>query len=86
MIVEMDAEIICRALNSEGTDASPFGLIIVDCKFLFCSFIDISFCFVRRSANKAAHALTKAAYSMSEVIYWDFCPEFLSIVIDFDLS
>uniref|UniRef100_A0A803Q5Q9 Uncharacterized protein n=1 Tax=Cannabis sativa TaxID=3483 RepID=A0A803Q5Q9_CANSA len=40
---------------------SPYGHILYDCKNLIAGFVDVSFNFVKRSANEVAHALARSS-------------------------
>lgn len=69
ILVESDALLIVKALNSFSPDSSSsVGLIVEDCISLaleiHCFFL---FVFVRRSANQVTHALVKAFVSLSDL-------------------
>lgn len=63
-VFETDSQVLARACK--GTSGrSYFDTIVRDCIELFQYFEEVLVRFSHRSANRAAHALTKAAYSMS---------------------
>ncbi|CAH9075972.1 unnamed protein product [Cuscuta epithymum] len=83
--VESDAS---RAISEikKHTSFSSFGLIAEDIRELATNFANISFFFTRRSANKLAHSIAKAACSMSYSCSWFYViPSFLSCIFYNDL-
>ncbi|KAK8491137.1 hypothetical protein V6N12_047576 [Hibiscus sabdariffa] len=58
MIIEGDSLTVIKKLNSDVVDRSLICPIVHDIKILSKDFSIISLCFVRRGANKAAHALS----------------------------
>ncbi|XP_019172074.1 PREDICTED: uncharacterized protein LOC109167507 [Ipomoea nil] len=56
---------VVQAINSMKGDSS-FHLVLNDVKNLLSSFTQVSLCFVRRSANQAAHLLAKQSVSLSD--------------------
>ncbi|XP_073120318.1 uncharacterized protein [Henckelia pumila] len=65
VIVESNALVVINALIHSSGDASSLGLILEDCRVLALDLQSCVFSFARRSTNHAAHALAKAAGSMS---------------------
>ncbi|CAH9141770.1 unnamed protein product [Cuscuta epithymum] len=62
----------------EVSSCSLVGLLRDDIRDLTDSFSFISFCHVRRSANKPAHLLAREACSLSDMQLWvDFPPDFI---------
>lgn len=57
MEIETDSLLVVHALRSSMPLASYLGTVIDECK---ADLMSISILFVKRSANKAAHALAKA--------------------------
>lgn len=64
--MESDCLKVVQALHSSVTLASPFGLIISDCKQLLRDIAEADFCFVKRSANKISHCMARQAYILSD--------------------
>lgn len=60
--VETDCLLLIQALRSNTNLASYFGDIVLECKRLSQMCRNISTVFVKRSANKVAHALARASY------------------------
>ncbi|CAH9133301.1 unnamed protein product [Cuscuta epithymum] len=67
--VETDA-IRAVAEITLGSSCSSIGLLGEDIRDLTKSFMNISFSHIMRSANKTAHALARAACSLSESRSW----------------
>ncbi|KAL4369153.1 hypothetical protein GQ457_05G006010 [Hibiscus cannabinus] len=70
VIIEGDSLIIIKKLNSGKVDRSVVSPIIRDIQTLSQEFDSISFCFVRREANTAAHVLVQECRSFSTPCYW----------------
>lgn len=49
---------------------SPHGHLIDDAKFLMQQFESVSFCFVRREANRVSHILASLVKSSSGMHVW----------------
>ncbi|KAL8134494.1 uncharacterized protein LOC141714729 [Apium graveolens] len=80
-IFETDSQVLVRACKGvEGR--SFFHTIVTDCIDLFQHFEEVSVCFTHRSANGVAHALARAASSMSDYQEWHVnAPAFIRNVI-----
>ncbi|XVF53832.1 hypothetical protein PTKIN_Ptkin05aG0130800 [Pterospermum kingtungense] len=63
VIFESDAKIVVDAVHSSKPNSSKFGLLIKNCSLLLNKDEDYKLCFIRRQANKVAHALARAACS-----------------------
>lgn len=64
---------------------SNFHLIIQECSEILKHFEEVLVTFGHRSANKVAHVLSQAAYSMSDPMEWyNTAPEFICNLIDED--
>ncbi|KAH9786028.1 reverse transcriptase domain-containing protein [Citrus sinensis] len=61
--VEMDNLQVFNALTTNSFSPNGFGLIINDCRALAQSIGDVTFSFVRRSANSAAHFIARVGDS-----------------------
>ena len=80
-VFETDCQVLARACKGVN-GKSYFETIVRDCMELFHHFDEVEVCFARRSANGAAHALARVAYSMSESREWQLnAPEFIHHVI-----
>ncbi|XP_019176443.1 PREDICTED: uncharacterized protein LOC109171818 [Ipomoea nil] len=83
--VETDSQLCIHALRSESF-FSAFGFLIDDVKQVASLLQGVSFAYVRRSANRATHALAREAVSMSGPGEWfDVPPDFLVPFLDYDL-
>lgn len=63
IVIESDCLQLVQALKNTQRSCSPTGLVISDCKKLIQDCPNISFSFVKRSGNKAAHWLARHACS-----------------------
>ncbi|CAH9075012.1 unnamed protein product [Cuscuta epithymum] len=82
--LETDSLQLIKSIQS-GEDESSFGVIVGDIRELSTSFNDITFAHVRRSANRAAHDMAKAADSMSGCHIWfSFHPDCISASLNHD--
>ncbi|KAM6573212.1 hypothetical protein CsatA_017292 [Cannabis sativa] len=61
VVVETDCLIVVQALRTSCEMRSLFGLIIKECKLLLAELRNVSFHFVKRSANVVAHAFARAS-------------------------
>ncbi|KAL8114292.1 hypothetical protein AgCh_021227 [Apium graveolens] len=83
-VFETDSQVLARACKG-GRGRSLFHTIVKDCVDLFQHFEEVSVCFTHRSANRVAHALAKAAHSMSDFQEWlENAPDFIYHVICFE--
>lgn len=57
VLLETDCMKVVQSLRNSLSLASPFGLVIADCKQLMQEIINVAFYFVKRSANRVAHCL-----------------------------
>uniref|UniRef100_A0A803Q518 RNase H type-1 domain-containing protein n=1 Tax=Cannabis sativa TaxID=3483 RepID=A0A803Q518_CANSA len=60
-IIETDCLLVVQALRSTIHTSSLFGEIISDCKVLLTQVSNVSFNFVKRSANVVAHEFARAS-------------------------
>ncbi|KAK8989033.1 hypothetical protein V6N11_030401 [Hibiscus sabdariffa] len=70
VIIEGDSRTVIKKINDGTHDHSIIAPIMADIKELAKYFGAISFCFVRREANKAAHTLTRECRSCQVPCYW----------------
>ena len=74
VIIEMDNLQVFQALIENFSSPNGFGLIIEECRSLAMSLGEVQFSIVRRSANSAAHSVTRAEGSMSGPGEWSHVP------------
>ncbi|KAK9088929.1 hypothetical protein Scep_028011 [Stephania cephalantha] len=84
--VETDAQVVVQALSSNSKDLSYFGSLIDDCTELLTDMLSYKVCFVRRSANLAAHKIAREASSRPGRYEWPVVPSFLIDVLESDLK
>ncbi|GAU14634.1 hypothetical protein TSUD_96980 [Trifolium subterraneum] len=65
VIIESDSKTVIDAISSSQVGISEFSLLISSIKSLLVSNPNFEVKFVKRQANMTAHALARAAYSMS---------------------
>lgn len=84
--VETDALLVIKGLNNATTDSS-FDLVLEDIRLIANDFHNISFAFVKRSANSAAHVLAREAVFNADCRDWlSSPPSFLYDVLVSDSS
>lgn len=84
-IIETDSQVLVNACKGDSGEAL-FGTIVGDCIQLLKHINPVLVKFVYRSANRVAHAMEKASYSMSDVEEWGVTPpEFIMPVLQEDL-
>ncbi|KAH9779367.1 reverse transcriptase domain-containing protein [Citrus sinensis] len=74
VILEMDSLQVFNALHDKTIYPNGFGSIIDDCRALARSLGEVTFSFVRRFANSAAHIMAQVGCSMSGLDEWRFVP------------
>ncbi|XP_019166893.1 PREDICTED: uncharacterized protein LOC109162664 [Ipomoea nil] len=83
--VEMDSQLVCNAIHSVSF-GSAFGNLVDDVKELASEIEDVEFYFVKRSANRAAHCVSREAFSESGCGEWlDSPPSFLVNILHSDI-
>ncbi|XP_019189013.1 PREDICTED: uncharacterized protein LOC109183388 [Ipomoea nil] len=83
--VETDSQLYFNTLRSESF-VSTFGFLTDDVKQVASMLNRVNFAYVKRSANRAVHALTREAVSMSGPEEWlDVPPNYLVPILDYDL-
>lgn len=81
-IFEMDAKSVVDAVHGAQQN-SIFHLIIDECVQILKHFEEVLVIFDHRSANKAAHMLAQAAYSVSGPVEWcNAAPEFICNLVE----
>ena len=68
--IEGDNVTMMRSLASSSTNQSRLGNIYEDIRVLAAGCRCLSFLWVKRSANRAAHSLAKHASLIEEDVYW----------------
>ena len=85
VIVEMDSQMVYKALKSISLYASPFAMLIADCQKLVLSMVNLKLSFVKRSANSVAHSIARASCSLSGPTVWDvIAPLFFTPTLLYD--
>ena len=74
VIIEMDSLQVFTALTMASFSPNGFSLIIDDCRALVQSLGDVTFSFVRRSVNSAAHSAARVGGSLSSPGEWRHVP------------
>ncbi|XVF58374.1 hypothetical protein PTKIN_Ptkin07bG0061500 [Pterospermum kingtungense] len=85
VIFESDAKLVGDALHSSKTNILEFGFIITTCKACLLQDGFFKVCYVKRQANKVAHALAKASCSQASPLVWFSPPCFLDVLLSEDL-
>lgn len=84
-VIETDSKMLVQACNG-AMDYSFFGTLVDDCVHLSKHINHVLIQFVYRSANRVAHELARATYSMSYIGEWyTIPPNFISHVLDLDI-
>lgn len=84
--IETDALLVVEAVK-HSTCCTSFDLILNDIRNLADDFSSLSFVFVKRSANKAAHSLARDALLIADRKVWGPSPPpFLVDVLNLDLN
>ncbi|XP_060964189.1 uncharacterized protein LOC133033466 [Cannabis sativa] len=65
-VVETDCLSVVQAIRSDLPLLSYFGSIVSDCKMFLEQLRGVSVIFIRRSANRVAHALARASYFVAD--------------------
>ncbi|XP_031124298.1 uncharacterized protein LOC116027009 [Ipomoea triloba] len=79
--LESDAQVVIQGLGNSNSN-TYFDLVLMDIHKLTSSFLNISFMFVKRSANSAAHRLAREAVFNADCREWTSSPpSFISDVI-----
>ncbi|XP_060960744.1 uncharacterized protein LOC133031285 [Cannabis sativa] len=84
VVIESDCLRVINDLQKFKHMVSPHGHILYDCKNLIADFVDVSFNFVKRTANKVAHALTRSFFCEADRTFsGDTLPSVIaSLVLD----
>lgn len=84
-LIETDCKVLVDACNG-GPGEAYFGTIVKECTQLLKHINPVLVRFIYRSANRVAHKVAKAAYSMSGIGEWlDNPPDFIKFVRNNDL-
>ncbi|KAM6558899.1 hypothetical protein CsatA_028138 [Cannabis sativa] len=86
VVIESDCLRVIRDLQRIKNMASPYGHIISDCMTLCSDIVDVSFNFVKRSANKVAHVLARSSLSEADCTFsGDALPSSIASLVSDDL-
>ncbi|XP_060961946.1 uncharacterized protein LOC133032114 [Cannabis sativa] len=69
VVVESDCLRVIKDLQKFKHMASPYGHILSDCMTVCSGIDDVSFNFVKRSANKVAHAIARSSLVEADCTY-----------------
>ncbi|KAL8514129.1 hypothetical protein ACS0TY_013308 [Phlomoides rotata] len=61
VVVEMDAKVVCDAINEKRIGESTFGSYVSPCIGICSSFFSCNFNFVRRQANIVVHSFARVS-------------------------
>ncbi|XP_060972553.1 uncharacterized protein LOC115717764 [Cannabis sativa] len=67
--LETDSLVCVKAIRSEETFSSTFGLVVDDCKNILKNLFNVSILFVKRSANRAVHFVAQHSVSLAERMF-----------------
>ena len=70
VIVKSDAQSVVHVINDQVVGPSVLGTVVYDISLLKTKFVNISFRFSKRSANRVAHAIARASDSLSDLMVW----------------
>ncbi|XP_021609033.1 uncharacterized protein LOC110612566 [Manihot esculenta] len=73
----IDSQVLFFTIRSNSEDFSEFGVIVSDCKDILLLCPIILLCWIRRSANKAAHLLARQSIRFDHFKLWVDMPECL---------
>lgn len=74
IIIEIDCFEVFNAICGNTIYPNAFGLVIDDCRALARSLGEVTFSFVHRSANTAAHTIARVGGFMSSLDEWRHVP------------
>jgi hypothetical protein len=90
IIIESDCQVLVNALNNDGYDRSPIGVLVRDAKLLArLNFAFVSFEFARRNCNKVAHAMAALSASMvhgNGQLWPNVVPDDVMVLVASDLA
>ncbi|XP_060959373.1 uncharacterized protein LOC133030597 [Cannabis sativa] len=69
VVVETDALVVVQAIKGSVNMPSQFGMLVRDCRDLMATLNNVSLCFVKRSANKAAHCVARGSCSLPDCTF-----------------
>ncbi|KAL8501840.1 hypothetical protein ACS0TY_021088 [Phlomoides rotata] len=84
LIVEVDSQIVFYALNQPRMDLSYFGRIINNILEDYKCFDEISFSWVRHTANTMAHYISQIVFSCDGPFYSTFIPDGIAFTVNVD--
>ncbi|KAM1123919.1 hypothetical protein ACFX19_005343 [Malus domestica] len=87
VIIESDALVIIQMLKKDSTPDYSIECIIGDIELLVQRLTSVTFSFVPRESNRAAHSVVKFAFQKGGDFVWDCIgPEFLFNVLAHDVN
>jgi len=85
LIVEYDLQNVIYTFTDAQSPLSYMGTIVDDCRLLTCHFQNLQFAHIRREVNQAAHYLAKYASSHHENVWIEDAPNYIDVILTFDL-
>ncbi|KAL2904012.1 60S ribosomal protein L18 [Bienertia sinuspersici] len=79
-IMEVDNMVPYHGLRQKKHEVSSYGLILQDIYKLCLQRDNVSFSFIRRNGNQAAHSLANMSLNVNELLVW--LEEALPVVMD----
>ncbi|KAL4387160.1 hypothetical protein GQ457_09G026480 [Hibiscus cannabinus] len=70
VLVEGDSRTVVQKCQADSSDLSLISPVVADIKVLVGSFVDVSFSFVPKMANLAAHTLAQEGKSFASHMFW----------------
>ena len=82
VVLEGDSLTIMKALSSDHSSLSSFGLMIDDDKFSAGNFDQLLYSHVKRECNSIALCLARYAFDISDFLMWmeDVPPQFSTVL------
>jgi ribonuclease HI len=81
IIFESDSKLVVDAISSRQGGISEFSILISHIQSLLCTHNYFEVKYVRRQANKVAHSLARAAFSMSRRRIFDSAPRCITTLL-----
>ncbi|KAM1174398.1 hypothetical protein ACFX19_027535 [Malus domestica] len=87
VVIESDALVLIQMLKRESTQDYSIECILGDIEILVQRLMAVTFSFVPRESNRAAHSMAKFAFQQGGDFVWDrIGPEFLFNVLAHDVN
>ncbi|KAL8465002.1 hypothetical protein ACS0TY_034471 [Phlomoides rotata] len=86
LVVEVDAQLLYKALRNPRNDLSFFGSVVTDILNMRGCFDELKFFWIRRTGNSVSHSLTSLSFTRYEPLLYDVLPEYCMAHIHADLQ